>query len=212
MPLYDLIGHCPLIGGASVAASDRCNERRRVTSVLPAGSEKHQLGTGVQAIKPSPYRAGLAEPALQRFGTVAALPTCYCPLRLSPPGGLVDPRIPSESVPTGSGILCRVTRRTAALNLVVEGTDALADPAPSPEPHPRRLNRVAQGVTGLQRRDVNGSVGYDHHAPPLRGRRPRRLRRETALPGSQRIPRTAATSSEPSSLGTRAAARPAPWL
>ena len=62
------------------------------------------------------------------------------------------------------------------------------------------------------RRDVNGSVGYDHHAPPLRGRRPRRLRRETALPGSQRIPRTAATSSELPPVGTRAAARPAPWL
>ena len=29
--------------------------------------------------------------------------------------------------------------------LVVEGADALADPAPFPEPHARRLNRVAQG-------------------------------------------------------------------
>ena len=29
--------------------------------------------------------------------------------------------------------------------LVVEGADALADPAPSPAPHARRLNRVAQG-------------------------------------------------------------------
>ena len=114
----------------------------------------------------------------------------------------------AEAVPP----LTIAVHREAALGLVVEGTDALADPAPSPESDARRLNRVAQGVTGLQRRDVNGSVGYDHHAPPLRGRRPRRLRRETALPGSQRIPRTAATSSEPSSLGTRAAARPAPWL
>ena len=43
----------------------------------------HRLGTGVQAIKLSPYRAGLAEPALQRFQTVAALPTCYFPPRLS---------------------------------------------------------------------------------------------------------------------------------
>ena len=64
-----------------------------------------------------------------------------------------------------------------------------------------------------QRRDVNGSVGYDHHAPPFRGRRPRRLRPETTLPGGQRIPRTAATSSvPPSSVGTRAAALPVPWL
>ena len=29
--------------------------------------------------------------------------------------------------------------------LVVEGADALADPAPSPESHARRLNSVAQG-------------------------------------------------------------------
>ncbi len=102
--------------------------------------------------------------------------------------------------------------REAALDLVVEGADALADPAPSPQPHARRLHRVAQRVTGLQRRDVNRRVCYDHDAPPFSGFSPRRLRRETSLPGSQRIPRTAATSSEPSSRGTSAAARPVPWL
>ena len=101
--------------------------------------------------------------------------------------------------------------REAALVLVVEGADALADPAPSPEPHPCGLHRVAQGVPGLQRGDVR--VGRDHHAPPFRGRRPRRLRPETTLPGRQRIPRTAATSSvPPSPVGTSAAARPVPWL
>ena len=109
--------------------------------------------------------------------------------------------------PLGVGV-----HREAALGLFVEGADALADPAPTAQSHARRLNRVAQGVTGLQRRDVNGSVGYDHHAPPLRGRRPRRLRRETTLPGSQRIPRTAATSREPPPVGTSAAALPVPWL
>ena len=110
----------------------------------------------------------------------------------------------SEFSPTESGILCRVTRRTAALRLVVEGADALADPC--------GLHRVAQGVTGLQRREVNGSVGYDHDAPPFSGFSPRRLRRETSLPGSQRSPRTAATSSAPSPVGTSAAALPVPWL
>ena len=195
-----------------VAASDRCNEWRRDTSVLPAGAEKHHLATGVQAIQLSPYRAGLAEPALQRFGAVAALPTCYFPPRLSLRGGSVGPRIFSEFFPTEPGILCRVTRRTAALRLVVEGADALAHPAPSSETHPRRLHRVAQGVTRLQRRDVNRRMCYGHDAPPFSGFSPRRLRRETTLPGSQRIPRTAATSSEPSSRGTSAAARPVPWL
>ena len=101
--------------------------------------------------------------------------------------------------------------REAALHLVVEGTDALADPAPSPQPHSRRLHRVAQGMTRLQRGDVH--VGRDHHIPPFaRGRSPRRLRPETSLPGRQHIPRTAATSSVPSPWGTSAAALPVPWL
>ena len=58
-------------------------------------------------------------------------------------------------------------------------------------------------------RDGAGSVRYDFTS----GRRPRRLRCETTLPGLQRIPSAATTSSAPSPLvGTRAAARPVPWL
>ena len=99
----------------------------------------------------------------------------------------------------------------SSLGLVVEGADALADPSTTAQPHSGGLHRVAQGVTGLQRGDVH--VDRDHHAPPFRGRRPRRLRPETTLPGRQRIPRTAATSSvPPSPVGTSAAARPVPWL
>ena len=106
---------------------------------------------------------------------------------------------------------------------VVEWANAPANPAPSPdETHARRLNRVARLVARLQRKDGNGSMGYDQDAPPPdpgrgqafpRGLSPRRLRRETMLPGRQRIPRTTATSSvPPSSVGTRAAALPVPWL
>ena len=36
---------------------------REKAAVLPAGEGVHRLGTGIQAVKPSPYRAGLAEPA-----------------------------------------------------------------------------------------------------------------------------------------------------
>ena len=79
----------------------------------------HLLGTRVQAVKLSPYRAGLAEPALQRFQTVAALPTCCCPPGLSLRGGSVGPRTSSESFPIESGILCRVTRRTVALAIAI---------------------------------------------------------------------------------------------
>ena len=71
-------------------------------------------------------------------------------------------------------------------------------------------------------RVVNRCLRYDSVGPLSgqgrgqafpRGLSPRRLRRETSLPGFQRIPRTAATSSvPPSPVGTRAAARPVPWL
>ena len=63
-------------------------------------------------IQLSPYRAGLAEPALQCFQAVAALPTCCFPHWLSPQGRSVDPRTFSEFFPIEPGILCRVTRRT----------------------------------------------------------------------------------------------------
>ena len=101
--------------------------------------------------------------------------------------------------------------REASLRLLVKGAEALADPAPSPEFDARRLHRVAQGAARLQRGDVH--VGCDHHARPFAsGFNPRKLRRETTLPGRQLIPRTAATSSAPSPVGTRAAALPVPWL
>ena len=71
-------------------------------------------------------------------------------------------------------------------------------------------------------RVVNRCLLYDS-ARPLSGQgrgqafakglSPRRLRPETSLPGFQRIPRTASTSSvPPSPVGTRAAALPVPWL
>ena len=71
-------------------------------------------------------------------------------------------------------------------------------------------------------RVVNRCLRYDS-ARPLSGQgrgqafakglSPRRLRPETTLPGGQRIPRTAAASSVPSSpVATRAAALPVPWL
>ena len=71
-------------------------------------------------------------------------------------------------------------------------------------------------------RVVNRCLRYDSAGPLsgqgrgqafAKGRSPRRLRSETTLPGRHRIPRTAATSSVPPfSVGTRAAACPAPWL
>ena len=56
--------------------------------------------------------------------------------------------------------------------------------------------------------DGAGSVRYDFTS----GLSPRRLRSDTTLPGSQRIPRTATTVSVQPLWGTSAAALPVPWL
>ena len=88
----------------------------------------------------------------------------------------------------------------------------------------RRRPRVQAGHLSapFASRVVNRCLGYASAGPLsgqgrgqafAKGRSPRRMRRETSLPGRQRIPRTAATSSvPPSPVGTRAAACPAPWL
>src|SRR3989442_7328513 len=44
------------------------------------------LGIRFQAIQPSPYRAGLAEPNLQRLPVASASTACFCPVGLSPAG------------------------------------------------------------------------------------------------------------------------------
>ena len=127
--------------------------------------------------------------------------------------GLLDEvqHVAAEATPEAVEPLRVGVDREAALRLYVEGADALPDPSTTAQPHACGLHRIAQGVAGLQRGNVR--VGGDHHAPPVRGRSPRRLRSETTLPGRQRIPRTAATSSvPPSPVGTSAAARPVPWL
>src|SRR4051794_34296151 len=49
------------------------------------------LETGVQAIRPSPYRAGLASPGPTHLPTALAFPPCSCPPWLSPQGRVGDP-------------------------------------------------------------------------------------------------------------------------
>src|SRR6266516_3427959 len=44
------------------------------------------LETELQAIQLSPYRAGLAEPNLQRLPVASASTACFCPVGLSPAG------------------------------------------------------------------------------------------------------------------------------
>ena len=91
--------------------------------------------------------------------------------------------------------------------------DPLAHAAPAAQPHARRLDHVAEQVALLERRDVHGRACGAHCAPPVaRGRRPRRLRRETSFPTGQRIPSTARTSSAPPGCGASTAARPVPGL
>ena len=115
----------------------------------------------------------------------------------------------AEAVPAlGVGV-----DREAALGLLMEGADALADAATAAQADARRFHHVAQRVTLLQRRDVDGGVRGDYHEPSFAsGRSPRRLRRETVLPACQRILRTASTSSAPPGCGASTAARPVAGL
>ena len=125
--------------------------------------------------------------------------------------GSVGPRTFSEFFPTEPGILCRVTRRTEGL-----ARAHLADDRGAP------VGFEGEGRAPFALRVVNRCLRYDSAGPLsgqsrgqafAKGLSPRRLRPETSLPGGQRIPRTAATSSvPPSPVGTRAAALPVPWL
>src|SRR5947209_16846237 len=60
------------------------------------------LGIGIQAIRLSPYHAGLAGRHLQRLPVAPAFLACSCPLRLSPSGKPDDPgtflRVPPDCV------------------------------------------------------------------------------------------------------------------
>src|SRR6516165_1392824 len=57
-----------------------------------SGCEVPPLGIGIQAMRLSPYHAGLAGRHLQRLAVTPASLACCCPLRLSPSGEPDDPR------------------------------------------------------------------------------------------------------------------------
>src|SRR3954452_14154524 len=67
-----------------------------------SGCEVAPLGIGIQAMRLSPYRAGLAGRHLQRLPVSPASLACCFPLRLSPSGKPDDPgtflRVPPDCV------------------------------------------------------------------------------------------------------------------
>ena len=86
----------------------------------------------------------------------------------------------------------------------------LASGALGPSKQGQEGGASSQGVQGqpCRRWDWRGFQDPGQRQGFPKGRSPRRLRSETNLPGRQRIPRTAATSSVPSPLGTSAEALP----
>ena len=75
----------------------------------------------------------------------------------------------------------------------------------APRPSPPSPSTCLGSALGLV------SIGYDHDSPPM-VLRPRRLRLDRVLPGCQRIPSTARTSTAPSPYGASSAALPVSWL
>ena len=73
------------VGHRRVSLIPPHRRRRRGCAVAP-------VGTGVQAIRPSPWRAGLAGPPLQRLPVRPASTAGDGPLWLSPPGKPLTPR------------------------------------------------------------------------------------------------------------------------
>src|SRR5947209_1987063 len=91
----------PVGGGRSRKTDDpplgalRCRRRSSECEIPP-------LGIGIQAMRLSPYRAGLAGRHLQRLPVTPAFLACSFPLRLSPSGKPDGPgtflRVPPDCV------------------------------------------------------------------------------------------------------------------
>ncbi len=75
------------------------------------------LGIRLQAIQLSPYRAGLAEPSLQRVPTGSASTACFGPVGLSPAGKpLTQGSVAPNTLLSAKGINYAPTRRTPRWN------------------------------------------------------------------------------------------------
>ena len=91
---------------------------------------------------------------------------------------------------------------------------SLASGALGPSKQGQEGGASSQGVQGqpCRRWDWRGFQDPGQRRAFPKGRRPRRLRSDTSLPGRQRIPSAETTSSVPSPWGASAAALPFPWL
>src|SRR5215213_2355768 len=92
VPLKEVVPPRPPGGGFA-----RRPFRRAIRAAPPqvrcGGCVLPSLETGVQAIRPSPCRAGLASPDPTHLRAALAFPPCCCPPRLSPQGRVGDPEV-----------------------------------------------------------------------------------------------------------------------
>ena len=65
------------------------------------------------------------------------------------------PHVSSLTAPKAKPSLGIAVHRKAAFGLLVEGTDALADSAPSPQLHARRLHHIFQGMAAFESHQVH---------------------------------------------------------
>src|SRR3954471_50313 len=136
----------PVGGGRSRKTNDpplgalRCRRRSSECEIPP-------LGIGIQAIRLSPYRAGLAGRHLQRLPVSPAFLACSFPLRLSPSGQPDDPGASLRAPP-----------------------DCVRDSTPRPAAH--TFTAHGSPVVDVLSDDGRGHLGVPHvaylHAPTIR--------------------------------------------
>lgn len=117
VPLFTDIGARPSSGGSTHPNVQWVEMMALVIRPSSSGGNVHPVRTGLQAVKLSPYDAGLAEPDTHGLCAVSVFLKCCFPLRLSAPGYSDDPKNSLLFLaPCGSDITARDTAHHLTLD------------------------------------------------------------------------------------------------
>jgi len=127
VPLSGLTDHRPPDGDFGRQKLNRPIPAAPLRDVVSEDVTLHPWELGCQAIRLSPYHAGLAGPCPTRLRAPPAFTACCCPLWLSPPGKPVTQRHFPEPLLSVKGIDQSVRRRTDCCHEVPSGRRCLRD-------------------------------------------------------------------------------------